>query len=130
MKKKVLITIIAIISSELAFAYNMNLSYSKAYFLIYSWSVLPLILWIANLIFLVKTVLKKSVSNGLFWFVNCFSIALALILIYPVYRDISEFGYKKFENYGLTLISLIITPLIISIIAIRVRRKGLKRNPF
>ena len=124
MKKKVFISIIAIVSSHLAFAGISPLSYSKAYFLIYTWSVLPVILWIANLIISIRTVLKKSVGKGLFWFVNCLSILLALILIYPVYIDLSETGYKDFEDYGLTLLLLIIVPLTISAIAIRIRRKS------
>jgi len=124
MNKKVLILIIAIISSDLAFAGISYLSYSNASLLIYTWSILPIILWIANLIISIKTVLKKSVPKHKFWFVNFLSILVTLILIYPVCIDISETGYKNFENYGLTLILLVIAPLIISAIAIRTRWKS------
>jgi hypothetical protein len=126
MNKKVLILIIAIISSHLAFAGISYLSYSKASFLMYTWSVLPIVLWIANLIISIKTVLKKSVSKDKFWFVNCLSIVVALVLIYPVCIDISETGYKDFESYWLTLLFLIIVPLTISAIAIRTRWQSAK----
>ena len=123
MKKYVLLSIIAIISSDIAFAGISYLSYSKASFLIYTWSILPAILWILNLIISIKTILKKSVPKGLFWLINCLSIFLAFVLIFPVCIDISETGYKEFDNYGLTLILLIIVPLTISSIAIRIRWK-------
>ena len=124
MKKKVLILIIAIISSDLAFAGISYLSYSNAYLLIYTWSILPIILWIANLIVSIKTVLKKSVLKDKFWFVNCLSVLVAFVLIYPVCIDISETSYKNFENYGLTLLLLVIVPLTISATAIRTRWKS------
>ena len=124
MKKKVLILIIAIISSDLAFAGISYLSYSNAYLLIYTWSILPIILWIANLIISIKTVLKKSVPKDKFWFVNCLSVLVAFVLIYPVCIDISETGYKNFENYGFTLLLLVIVPLTISATAIRTRWKS------
>ena len=124
MKKYILLSIIAIISSDIAFAGISYLSYSKASFLIYTWSILPAISWILNLITSIKTILKKSVPKNKFWFVNCLSVVVAFVLIYPVCIDISETGYKNFENYGLTLLLLVIVPLTISATTIRTRWKS------
>lgn len=121
MEKKLLILIIAIISSDLAYAGISYLSNSNGWFLMYTWSVLPVILWITNLVIAIRTILKKSVSKWVFGFVNYLSIVLALMLTYPVYIDILEEGYQNFDNYWLTLLFLIVIPLTISAIAIRIR---------
>ena len=86
-----------------------------------------MLLWISNLIIAIRTFIKKNVPKGLFWIVNCLSILLALISIRPVYTDITEMGIASIEIYGFVLILLVMTPLILSTNAIRIRWK-IKRN--
>ena len=127
MNKKVPILIISLFWAKFTFADIGYISYSDFYSGFYLITILPVLLWGSNLIIAIRTFMKKDVPSGLFWIVNCLSILLALISISPVYTDITEMGIASIEIYGFVLILLVMTPLILSTNAIRIRWK-IKRN--
>lgn len=109
------------LTAQLAFADIGYISYSDFYCGFYLVTILPVLLWITNLLIAIKTFKRRHVSKGLFWIVNSLSILLALISISPVYTDITEMGIEAFEIYGLVLILLVLIPLTLSLISIQNR---------
>lgn len=123
MNKKVTILIISLLTTKFTFADIGYISYSDFYSGFYLITVLPVLLWISNLIIAIRTYMQKHVPSVLFWLVNSLSILLALVSFMPAYTDITEMGLGAFEIYGFVLVLLVLTPLILSISAIRLRRK-------
>lgn len=121
MNKKAPTFLIFMLTAQLAFADIGYISYSDFYSGFYLVTILPVLLWITNLLIAIKTYKRKHVPNGLFWIVNSLSILLALISISPVYTDITEMGIEAFEIYGLVLIFLVLIPLTLSLFAIQNR---------
>ena len=97
---------------------------SSWYTVLYVATVVPPILWIANLVFSIRAF--KGKSNGKFvpWLIHFPSILLGVFSMTPVVEDLRSTRNDDFSDYGLVLIVCVIIPIIAAAVGILYDRKN------
>jgi len=100
-------------------------SASSFYLAFYIYTVVPILIWLASLICLILTFLKKNISAGLFWTINVLNILLAILSSLPVFFDSTE---RSDSITGWVLVLCVLIPSYISIQAISLRQNQIEKQ--
>jgi len=121
MKEKKLLLTILLFRPCISQAYSSE-STSYWYTFLYFTTVIPVILWIANLVVFIRTINKKEVKTKFFWSINIISILLALFSSLPILVELPYSTFNHFSDYGFVLIVFVLGPLAISAYSIKLRQ--------
>jgi len=85
---------------------------SSWYSVFYVATIVPPILWIANLVFSIRAFRGKSNGKYVPWLIHFPSILLGIFSMTPVVEDLRSTRNDDFSDYGLVLIVCVIIPLV------------------
>ncbi len=114
MNKRITISILLLISPFFLQADIWDNSTSSFYVIFYIYFVAPVILWLSNVIVLIRTRKRKKVNSAIFWIVNTLNIALAIFSLSVFFMDTSGYKHDNSPEVWFTGIVLGLLPLLIS----------------
>ena len=92
----------------------------------YVFTVVPVLLWIANVVYAIRALMGKTSSKYIKWLVHFPSILLGLVSFSPVIGDLQDMYNDSFSDYWYTLILMAILPITAAIIGITRKPKAIK----
>jgi len=115
---KLTLTLAALLLPRLVLADLSNNSWSSFYAVAYVFTVVPVLLWIANLVYAIRALMGKTNSKNIKWLVHFPSILLGLVSFSPVIGDLQDMYNDSFSDYWYTLILMAILPIVAAIVGL------------
>jgi len=125
---KIILTICGILVPTVLLADVWDNPLSLFYLMAYVYVILPVILWITNIVYTIQSLRGIRYGKWVRYWVHYPSIVLGIISLIPVITDINT-DKDDFEDYWFVLIPLVVVPITAAIASIRIQKQLVLEAP-